>query len=174
MLAVGKAFVSALNKNGITAIHCTVMLDRPSLQGSYERSAETVRTYLKEYPEITYVIDLHRDALTEREGNYIRTLATGTEQPTAQVMAVVGTDCNGSPCANWRENLALALQLKEELNQGDTALCRPVSLRNASYYQGIAPRQLLLEIGSGGNTVEEAIRAAERTADCLAKIWLAQ
>jgi stage II sporulation protein P len=174
MIAVGRAFCQALEKKGITAIHCTVMLDSPSLQGSYERSAETVREYLKEYPEITYVIDLHRDALTDREGSYIRTLATGTEQPTAQVMAVVGTDCNGSPCANWKENLALALQLKEKLNQGNTTLCRPVSLRNASYYQGIAPRQLLLEIGSGGNTVEEAIRAAQKTAECLADIWFGQ
>lgn len=174
VLAVGRAFCAALKEKGITAIHCTVMLDSPSLRGAYDRSAETIREYLKNYPEITYVIDLHRDALTDRDGNYIRTLASGTAQPTAQVMAVVGTDCNGSPCANWKENLALALQLKEQLNQGGATLGRPVSLRRASYHQGIAARQLLLEIGSGGNTVDEAVRAARQTASCLAELWLAQ
>ncbi len=174
MLAVGRAFCAALQEKGITAIHCTVMLDSPSLRGAYDRSAEMIREYLKEYPEISYVIDLHRDALTDRDGNYIRTLATGTAQPTAQVMAVVGTDCNGSPCANWRENLALALQLREKLNCEGMTMGRPVSLRNASYQQGIATRHLLLEIGSGGNTVDEAIRAARRTAECFAELLLAQ
>lgn len=174
VLAVGRAFCAALQEKGITAIHCTVMLDSPSLRGAYDRTAETIREYLKEYPEISYVIDLHRDALTDRDGNYIRTLASGTEQPTAQVMAVVGTDCNGSPCANWRENLALALQLREKLNQGGATLGRPLSLRSASYQQGIAQRQLLLEIGSGGNTVDEAVRAARQTAISLAELWLAQ
>ena len=34
MLAIGKAFVAALNKNGITASHCTVMHDAAGLAGS--------------------------------------------------------------------------------------------------------------------------------------------
>lgn len=174
VLAVGRAFCAALEEKGITAIHCTVMLDSPSLRGAYDRCAETILEYLREYPEITYVVDLHRDALTDKDGNYIRTLASGTEQPTAQVLAVVGTDCNGSPCDNWTENLALALQLREKLNQDGATLGQPVSLRNASYQQGIATRHLLLEIGSGGNTVDEAVRAARQTAACLAELWLAQ
>ena len=80
----------------------------------------------------------------------------------------VGTDGNGTDFPGWRSNLSLALRLRERLNQGGACLGRPVSLRNSSYNQEVAPAALLLEIGSGGNTVREAIRAAELTGAELA------
>ena len=172
MIAVGKALADALNKNGITAIHCTVMHDTPTLGGAYERSAETVRNYLKEYPSISYVIDLHRDAILTSEGEYIRT--ESSDPNTAQVMAVVGSDCNGTRHSQWEENLALALQLREALNQRLPGLCRPISLRNASYNQELAPRFLLLEIGSGANTAEEAENAARLVGETLADLLQAR
>lgn len=172
MIAVGKALADALNKKGITAIHCTVMHDTPTLGGAYERSAETVRNYLKEYPSVSYVIDLHRDAILTSEGEYIRT--ESSEPNTAQVMAVVGSDCNGTRHDQWEENLALALRLREALNQKLPSLCRPISLRNASYNQELAPRFLLLEIGSGANTVEEAKNAARLVGETLAELLQAR
>ncbi len=172
MIAVGKVLCEVLNEKGITAIHCTVMHDSPTLAGSYERSAETVRNYLKQYPTISYVIDLHRDAVMTSDGEYVRTEASDPD--TAQVMAVVGSDCNGTAHALWEENLALALQLRAALNQRLPALCRPVSLRNASYNQELAPRFLLLEIGSGANTVEEAKNAARLVGEVLADLLQAR
>ena len=72
VLAVGKAFIAALNKNGITAIHCTVMHDESGLSGSYERAAASVEFFLTHYPSIRYVVDLHRDAILTAEGEYVR------------------------------------------------------------------------------------------------------
>ncbi|MBQ8439233.1 MAG: stage II sporulation protein P [Clostridia bacterium] len=172
MIAVGKALADTLKQKGITAIHCTVMHDTPTLGGAYERSAETVRNYLKEYPSISYVIDLHRDAILTSEGEYIRT--ESSDPNTAQVMAVVGSDCNGTRHSQWEENLALALQLREALNQRLPGLCRPISLRNASYNQELAPRFLLLEIGSGANTAEEAENAARLVGETLADLLQAR
>ena len=172
VLAVGQAFVEALNEKGITAIHCTVMHDTPSLGGSYERSAETVRRYLEQYPTITYVIDLHRDAMITADGEYIRTKSA--DPSVAQVMAVVGSDCNGTRHELWEENLALALQLRRALNQKLPDACRPVSLRKASYNQELAPRFLLLEIGSGANTVKEAQNAARLVGETLADLLYAR
>jgi stage II sporulation protein P len=170
VIAVGRALVEVLNEKGITALHCTVMHDDPSLQGAYSRAKETIQYYLKSYPTIQCVIDLHRDAVTTAQGDYVRSLASGVPEPTAQILAVVGTDGNGTPCPQWQANLALALRLREYLNENGRGLSRPISLRNASYNQEMAPISLLLEIGTGGNSSEEAIRAARWVGEALAAI----
>ncbi|MBQ9131834.1 MAG: stage II sporulation protein P, partial [Clostridia bacterium] len=174
VLAVGEVLCQVLNEKGIPTLHCTVMHDDSGLRGSYARSAETVRSYLEEYPSIVCVIDLHRDAVMNSKGEYIRSLAEGCDQPTAQILAVVGTDGNGTPCPGWEDNLALALQLREALNREGRALCRPVSLRNASYNQELAPFSLLLEMGTGGNSPEEAKRAARLVGEALAELLLGE
>lgn len=170
VIAVGRVLVEVLNEKGITALHCTVMHDEPSLQGAYARARETIQYYLSAYPSIQCVIDLHRDAVTTGAGEYVRSVASGLDDPTAQVLAVVGTDGNGTPCPGWQSNLALASRLRQYLNADGRGLCRPTSLRNASFNQEMAPISLLLEIGTGGNSIEEAKRAARWVGEALAEI----
>lgn len=174
VIAVGRVLCDALEKNGITVLHCTVMHDDPTLRGSYERAAETIRLYLKEHPEISCVIDLHRDSVRDGEGAYVRSFASGTEEPTAQVLCVVGTDGNGTPCEQWEKNLALALQLRRALNAEGASLCRPVSLRNSSFNQELAPASILLEVGCDANTLAEAKRAAALVGEALAGLLLSE
>ncbi len=169
VVSVGKILCDTLKKNGIGAIHCTDRQDLPTLRGSYERAAETVKRYLLQYPSIQYVIDLHRDSILTSDGAYVRSMSMG-EDPVAQVMAVVGTDVNGTQHSGWEENLALALQLRSMLNEDGSHLCRPVSLRNASFNQELAPYSLLLEIGTGANTLSEAEAAARRVGEALATL----
>lgn len=168
VLAVGDALCRALCEKGITAIHCTVMHDDPTLAGSYARAERTIEEYLETYPTITLVIDLHRDAVTAEDGSLVRSVAG--DSGCAQVMAVVGTDANGTPHPYWQENLALALQLRERMNEGQKGACRPVSLRNASYNQEMSRYALLLEIGTVANTPEEAVRAARAVGEQLAEL----
>ena len=170
VLAVGEVLCNTLQQKGITAIHCTVMHDDPTLSGSYLRAAETVNAYLQAYPTIEYVIDLHRDAVTTSDGAFVRAVTEYDGEPVAQVMAVVGSDCNGTRHERWRENLALALQLRAALQQKGEGLCRPVSLRNSSYNQELAEYALILEIGTAANTVEEAKRAAALVGEALANL----
>jgi stage II sporulation protein P len=82
-------------------------------------------------------------------------------------MAVVGTDGNGTEHPSWQTNLSLALRLGEGLEYCVENICRPISLRNASYNQELAPNALLIEIGSAGNTQEEAIRSAKLVGEVL-------
>ncbi len=166
VLAVGEELCRTLNEKGVTAIHCTVTHDDPTLSGSYSRAEQTVRRYLEEYPSIVLVIDLHRDAVTTADGSFVRTVAS--DGKSAQVMAVVGSDGNGTTHPRWQENLALALQLRECLNQCLAGACRPVSLRNASFHQELAQYSLLLEVGTAANSPEEARAAARRVGECLA------
>ena len=168
VVAVGEVLARVLNEKGITAIHCTVMHDDPTVKGAYDRAKETIQYYLSIYPDIQYVIDLHRDAVLSADGEYVRTTALSNGESVAQVMAVVGTDGNGTDCAHWEDNLALALQLRNLLNANGASVCRPVSLKNASYNQELATRSLLLEIGTGANSIEEAKRSAELVGEALA------
>ena len=167
---VGRVLCETLNAHGIPTVHCTVAHDQPLMSGAYQRSYETVRRYLALYPSIRLVIDLHRDSILDADGAYIRTVTEGAEDAVAQVMAVVGSDGNGTPHPHWEENLSLALRLRERLNEKQDGVCRPVSLRNASYHQELSRYSLLLEIGSGANSLEEAKRAAILVGECLAEL----
>ena len=170
VLAVGAVLAETFEQKGITALHCTVMHDDPTLSGSYDRADKTVEQYLKMYPSIVLVIDLHRDSVMTSQGEFVRSVWRNGEVEMAQVMAVVGSDENGTKHESWEENLALALQLRERLNEGERALCRPVSLRRESYNQELAPLSLLLEIGTAANTVEEAKRSAALVGEALTEI----
>ncbi len=171
ILSVGAVLCETLKQKGITAIHCTVMHDDPTLGGAYARADATIEEYLERYPSISLVIDLHRDAITNADGAFVRSVAEmGGEETTAQVMAVVGTNGNGTSFDHWEENLALALQLRELLNADGASVCRPVSLRNSSYNQEMAPHALLLEIGTAANSVDEAQRAAVLVGETLARL----
>ncbi len=170
VLSAGKALCDTLNQNGIGAIHCTVMHDADGYGNAYAAALESIEFYLTHYPSIRYVIDIHRDAVTDAEGNYVRSVTSIDGEEHAQVMAVVGSPAGGEACPNWESNLALALQLRTKLNTDDTGLCRPVSLRSHTYNQELAPYSLLLEIGTGANTPEEAQRAAVRVGEALAEL----
>ena len=52
-----------LIQNGIPTIVDKTQHDFPSYNGSYNRSAETINEYLKKYPSIKVILDIHRDAL---------------------------------------------------------------------------------------------------------------
>lgn len=172
VVSVGEVLCRTLKKYEITAIHCTAMQDQPTLGGAYGRSYDTVKTYLQAYPSIRLVIDLHRDSILRSDGTFVRTLATSEEEPTAQVMAVVGSDANGTAFGGdgWEANLALALQLRELLNRDGRTVARPVTLKSASYNQELAPYSLLLEIGSAANSLDEANRAAALVGEALAEL----
>ncbi len=170
VLRVGKVLCDTLNAQGIPTVHCTTLHDADGLSGSYSRSAETVKRYLEQYPSIRYVIDLHRDSVTTSDGAYVRSEAMGTDQACAQIMAVIGSDGNGTAVPNMERNLALALQLCERLNRNGADVCRAPYFKNASYNQELSQYGLLLEIGTGANTVEEACYAAELAGKALAEL----
>ena len=174
MLAVGQELCKVLNQKGITALHCTVMHDDPTLSGSYARALRSIEFYLTHYPSIRYVIDLHRDSVLTSDGEYIRATASDSEESVAQMMAVVGSDGGGETNERWEGNLALALQLREELNHAIPSVCRPVTLRNETYNQELAPYSLLIEVGTGGNCIEEALAAARLLGEALSNLIYGQ
>lgn len=170
VVSVGKTIAECLNEYGIPTVHCEIMHDSVSYKDSYARAKDTIEEYLAQYPSIKLVIDVHRDSVVKSTGEIVRPVALVNGEAAAQVMCVVGSNWGGEDNPNWEGNLALSLQLRARLNSQYENICRPTHLRSATYNQEIAPFSLLLEIGAGGNSIEEATRSAKIVAQALSTI----
>ncbi|MBE7025928.1 MAG: stage II sporulation protein P [Ruminococcaceae bacterium] len=169
---VGKALADSLEKNGIQCIHDTTSHDYPSYSGCYNRSLETVEKNLALCPTIDVVIDLHRDALAAPDGSYMKTAAEIDGKTVAQALVVVGTDAGGLTHPDWEKNLSLGLKLQKTLCDMYPGLARPLHLRTERFNGHASPGALLIEIGSNGNTMEEALDTAALVGNALAETLL--
>ncbi len=160
MVRVGDELAAALKANGISVIHDRTLYDYPSYNNSYARSLEGVEALLAEYPSIRVVIDLHRDALEAADGTVYKTVADIDGQTAAQVLLVLGTDAAGQPHPGWQDNLCFALEIQRQLDADWPTLARPLTLRSYRYNQQVLPGALLIEMGTHGNTLEEALCSA--------------
>ncbi len=170
VVAVGSVMAEVFRDEGIPTLHCTILHDKEAYKDSYNRAAATIKSYLEKYPSIKYVFDVHRDSLIREDGEKLRPIAEIDGRAAAQVMSVVGTDYKGAPHADWESNLSLAAKLLCRLDESYTSLSRRINLRGASFNQQYTSGSLLLEIGSCGNSLEEAKFSAELVAKELSKI----
>lgn len=170
MLRVGQALKEALEKEGIGVIHDTAMHDHPSYNDAYVNSRESISAYLRKYPTLSLVIDLHRDAIGQTNKGQLDTHALVNGQESAQIMLVVGSDANGRTHPNWEKNMALATKLHARLEKSFPGLCRPISFRGERFNQDLSEGALLIEVGAAGNTLEEALVAVEALAKGIAEL----
>lgn len=159
MVRVGEEMKAVFEAAGIGVIHDTTLYDYPSYNDAYIRSVEGVAENLKKYPSIVLVLDVHRDALVANDGTIYKVVA-GTVENCAQVMMVMGSDATGQVHPNWKVNLALALSIQSALANKWSTLARPLVLRPTRFNQHLSTGMLLVEVGTHGNTLQEAITAA--------------
>ena len=164
VIRVGDELASALEAKGISVLHDREIYDYPSYTGSYSRSGASVERYLAEYPGISVVIDLHRDALGDGEVTY-KTVAKLDGRASSQLMMLVGTGEDGLYHTNWEQNLRLALYLQQVVNARYPTLARPISVVGERYNQHLSTGMFILEVGSNGNSLQEAITAVRLFAD---------
>ena len=173
VIRVGDALAEKFEENGLTVIHDRELYDYPSYTGSYNRSGAAVEKYLADYPSIKVVIDLHRDALGSGDVVY-KTQATLSGKTSAQVMMLVGTGENGLPDPYWQENLKLALYLQDAAETKYPGLARPIELVSERYNQQLSTGMMILEVGSSGNTLREALTAIDLFGEAAGKALAAQ
>ena len=161
MISIGSYVADLLENAGIHVIHDTTLHDYPSYNDSYIASRKTVQQYLKQYPTIRLVLDLHRDA-TDENAAQLDTSAVADGQESAQLMLVVGTRQEG-----WQSNMALAVKLTALLEKQNPGITRPISFRTQRFNQDLSPGALLVEVGAAGNTRQEALTAAKALADAI-------
>lgn len=164
MLSIGAYVAELLETGGISVIHDTAIHDNPSYDLSYTNSRKSVQEYLKRYPSIRLVLDLHRDSYEDSAGNQIAHTVFSEGEAFAPLMFVVGTDYGGLTHPNWQENLSLALKLQTQLEGLCPGICRNLNLRTQRFNQDLSVGSLLVEVGASGNTHAQAIKAAEMLA----------
>ncbi len=168
MNMVGEQIAAQLCAAGIGVIHDTTQHDYPSYTGAYGLSMETVQKYLKQYPSIRVVLDVHRDAIERQDGTRIAPTVTINGKQAAQVMIIAGAEREGDITHDFYKNLRFAAFLQTELETAYPGLTRPVAFDYRKYNQSASPGALLFEIGGHGNSLEEARYTGELVGKVLA------
>ncbi len=159
VVRVGDVLCAALEKNGIGTIHDTEIYDK-AYNGAYDRSRRNVEAYLKKYPSVQIVLDVHRDAINNADGSKCKPTAVVDCRKAAQVMIITGAQegvVDDFP--GWEENLRFALCLQQKAQERFNGLMRPLYFCPRKYNMDLTPCSLLLEFGSEANTLEEALYA---------------
>ena len=167
VVALGDALETLLEEAGIAVIHDRTLHDYPSYNDSYVNSRAAAQEYLKQYPSIQMVLDLHRDAALNADGTQYATQATVGGVSAAQLMLVVGTNASGRYHPNWQENLATALKLHALLERSCPGITRPVVLRAQRFNHDLAPGAMIVEVGTAGNTLAQAMASVPVLAQAI-------
>ena len=170
VVAVGKKLAETLRENGIGVIHCETMFDETSYSDSYTLSEKAVVEYLEKYPSIQYIFDVHRDSIVRQNKEKVSPSTEIDGKSVAQAMIVVGTDAKGANHPNWRDNLTVASAFQYALVDAYGTLMRPLNIRAASFNAEHSIGSLLLEIGTCGNTLDEALECARLLGNTISKV----
>jgi stage II sporulation protein P len=172
MISVGNAIEKELTAAGIGVIHDETLYDAESYNGSYDKSRAGISQILADNPGIVLVLDVHRDAIVRSDSEIVSAVTEIDGKPAAQIMII--SNCNGDslkyPIPHYRDNLKTAAALENELCNDYPGLCRPILFDYRQYNQDLSPGALLVEIGSHGNTPEEAIYSGELLAKGIIKM----
>jgi stage II sporulation protein P len=160
VVGVGAVIASELAEKGITVIHDGMIFDDPLYSNSYSRSYDRVKEILKEYPSIKIVLDIHRDGI-EYDGVRVAPVTEINGKEAAQMMIICGCDDGTGILPQYEENLKLAAYLQSSIEEKYPTLTRPVLFDYRYYNQDLTTGSLLIEIGTHGNTAEQAKYTAE-------------
>lgn len=175
VVKVGDEMAAAFGEAGISVLHDRTLYDYPSYSGAYDRALSAIQSYLAQYPSIRFILDVHRDAIEDGQGNQYKVVSpiegVGTA---AQMTLVVGSDGSGLTHPDWMENLKLAVALQQDILTEYPTLMRPLLLRKSRYNQHATTGSLLVEVGAAGNAPEEAALAARLFAQRMTEVLRAQ
>lgn len=173
VVRVGTVLKERLEQQGIRVTHDVTRNDYPAYNGSYTKALSGISAAIEKNPSISVVFDVHRDyAEQTKDGKTVqlKPVAEVLDEPVAQIMFVVGTDGLGLYHPNWKQNLAFAVQIQEELNKISTKIARPINIRRERFNQHMTQGSLIIEVGTAGNSLDECERAAKYLGDAVAKV----
>lgn len=164
VMRVGDEMAAVLSEHGISVLHDRALYDDPEYNGAYYRAEDAIEAYLEKYPSISFILDVHRDALEDKAGHQYKVI-TREDPSCAQVSLVMGSSWEG-----WQENLKFAVAVQQHLTERYPTLMRPLTLRNSDYNEYFTPGSLLVEIGAAGNSLDEALKAVRVFGEGFAEV----
>lgn len=173
VVGVGSYLASLLEERGYRVIHDTSAYDYKdgvvNRDVAYSQALRGLTSVLEEYPSIEVIIDLHRDSGAARTVEI-------NNQKTAQIMLFNGM-CRtpDGPIdylqnKNLADNLGFSLQCKIIGDSKYPGFMKRNYLKSYRYNMHLRPRDLLVEVGTGKNTVAEAYAAMVPFAEILDSI----
>ena len=109
-------------------------------------------------------------AMISASGEVYKLVCDNNGEKTAQVMFVVGTDEGGLKHAGWKNNLNFAVKCQKRANELFPNIVRPINLRTERFNQHTTGASIIVEVGTNGNTLEEAISSAKITAQAISDV----
>ncbi len=172
MVALGKILSDKLNAAGIKTLHDTTQHDYPSYNESYTRAAKTISSYTKKYQSIKVVIDLHRDAIAANDTDKVKLTTEINGKKAAQIMLVMGAQTGSvTNFPNWKENFKLATKIQQTVEVMYPSLARSIRFVPKNYNQSLSNGAVLIEIGTDGNSIDEAKYSAELLGNALVSLF---
>ena len=153
MIRIGDEVATVLSQYGISVLHDRQIHDT-DYNSAYDKSYDSAAAYLGKYPSLAFVLDIHRDAISDADGKQYKVVSR--EDPrAAQISIVLGSNYDA-----WMDNLRLAAAVQGHLLAEHPTLMRPIIIRSCGYNQSLSTGSLLVEVGAAGNSLDEAIYAA--------------
>ena len=167
VVALGAELAKYLRGQGLTVIHLRLpVTEDESTSAIFARTEEAIRYYRSLYPNIGLVVDLRRTAELTGDGSILATKGVYNGAPCAQLrISVNGGRNENSLCYD----LAVALSIRESLWNREQTLSRPTRVKSGAGLSGDLDdlRVLTLEMGSAGNTYDEARPLVEPLGDAI-------
>ncbi|WP_368184211.1 stage II sporulation protein P, partial [Anaerotruncus rubiinfantis] len=135
-----------------------------------ERSAETIKGYLKKYPTIKIALDIHRDGIQREDDLIVKPVVEVDGKKASQLMIITGSDDGTMNVPKWRENLRFAASVQDAIEQDFPGLTRPIFFCYRKYNMDLTTGSLLFEVGSNANTLEESKYTAGLIGQSIAKL----
>lgn len=170
VVAVGAAMAEELAAAGIAVLHDGTIHDA-RYTGAYDRSLVTTKKLLDEFPSIKIVLDVHRDAIEEQDGTRISAVTEIDEKKAAQIMIISAADDGNYNVPDYLENFHFACALQQAIESRYPTLTRPILFQYCQYNQHLSTGSLLIEVGSHGNSVEQAVYSGRLVGKALASIF---
>lgn len=172
MVRVGDEICRVLESKGFNVIHDREIHDL-SYNEAYASSRKTVSEYLEQYPTIEITIDVHRDSITYSDGTKVKPTTVVNGKKAARMMIISGCEYGSvSNFPNWEYNLRFSTAVTNAVNARYSDLMRPILFSQRKYNMDLTKNSFLLEIGTEGNTLEEACYSGRLFADTLADLLL--
>lgn len=177
VIGVGDRLTKKLRENGISVIHDRQIYDirngKEERSKAYNYAARSVEAYLRKYPQIQVVIDLHRDGV----GENTRLVTRQNGKSMAQIMFFNGlsrTARNGDikylRNPNKENNLSFSLQLQAQAAKKYPGFTRKIYLKGYRYNLHYRARSLLVEVGAQNNTIAQAKASMSLLAELLKNV----
>lgn len=172
VIRVGDELEKELTKYGFNVTHAKDINDYPSYNQSYNKTLQVIEYYLKKNKNIQIVLDIHRDSIIRNDGSKVKFLSEINGEKVSQIMIVCGTNQAGLDNDSWQENLKFAIKMQNYMENKFPGFARPLNLRQERFNTHATRGSMIIEVGSSGNTLEEALSSVKYIAETINEVLL--